>query len=432
VHSEKPAEGNKYNQNFRNRFCGCAQDYDPHEEKGTMFQCIGLGTVEDGGCGEDWWHPECLIGLSRDWNKKDAPAEEPQTGPPVTTNGESNGEANGDATFPDAPAEGVSMELPQIAESEVTNGIPGSNINGDITILDAPVEDEHIEDDPPLPPGFPEEESFEHFVCYKCVEAFPWIKRYAGTEGFLRAVYQKPELNALTEAAAEAGAPLPSTEETKPETVEAPAPPAASRKRKASEEPSESNPTDSSSIKRQRSSSNSPKDEAEHTSLAPPTCIYEKLPQPSTESISLFVKEDFRLHLCRCPNHFSLLTPHPALLEEEETYEPPISEPSLHDSNGGGSLGSRSLLDRGEAALSNIDRVRAIEGVMVYNHLREKVKGFLKPFAESGQAVGAEDIKAYFESLRGDAEGIKAMAAMRKDDEGSGGSGNSRKEQGGY
>ena len=45
---------------------------------------------------------------------------------------------------------------------------------------------------------------------------------------------------------------------------------------------------------------------------------------------------------------------------------------------------------------------------MVYNHLKDKVKSFLQPFAESGQAVGAEDIKAYFEKLRGDHEAINA------------------------
>ncbi|KAE9967277.1 hypothetical protein EG328_008303 [Venturia inaequalis] len=407
VHSEKPAEGNKYNQNFRNRFCGCAQDYDAHEEKGTMFQCIGLGTVEDGGCGEDWWHPECLIGLSRDWNKKDAPEEsaKPADSIAVATNGD---------TLPDAPV----LEAPHIAENGVTNG--------DAAIPDASVEDAHIDDDPPLPPGFPEEETFEHLVCYKCVEAFPWIKRHAGTEGFLPPVYQKNELNTPSEQSAEAGASIIPTEET---NVRSTVLPTESRKRKASDEPSDSNPTDSFTVKRQRSTSNPLKDSHEPTSTPISICLYEKLPQPSSEAFSLFVKEDFRLHLCRCPKHFPLLTPHPALLEEEETYEPPVSEPSLH---GGGSLGSRSLLDRGEAALSNMDRVKAIEGVMVYNHLREKVKGFLKPFAESGQAVGAEDIKAYFEKLRGDAEGIQAMAAMRKDDGGEGGSGDGRREQGGY
>lgn len=48
---------------------------------------------------------------------------------------------------------------------------------------------------------------------------------------------------------------------------------------------------------------------------------------------------------------------------------------------------------------------------MVYNQLRDKVKSFLQPFAESGQAVGAEDIKAYFEKLRGDDQAIKLAAA---------------------
>ena len=77
--------------------------------------------------------------------------------------------------------------------------------------------------------------------------------------------------------------------------------------------------------------------------------------------------------------------------------------------------------------------MRAIEGVMVYNHLKEKVKTFLQPFAESGQAVGAEDIKAYFEGLRGDEAG--KMAGGGNGDGGGGGGqeeGDQRREQGGY
>lgn len=73
---------------------------------------------------------------------------------------------------------------------------------------------------------------------------------------------------------------------------------------------------------------------------------------------------------------------------------------------------------------------------MVYNHLRDKVKSFLQPFAESGQAVGAEDIKAYFEKLRGDQEGIRQAAAANADGEGGGGDGGAegdgRREQSGY
>ncbi|KAL4944526.1 hypothetical protein BDV06DRAFT_220258, partial [Aspergillus oleicola] len=100
----------------------------------------------------------------------------------------------------------------------------------------------------------------------------------------------------------------------------------------------------------------------------------------------------------------------------EETYEPPLSE---NGDGAPGSTGTGSIYDRGEAALSNIDRVRAIEGAMVYNHLRDKVKDFLRPFAESGQAVGADDIKAYFEKLRGD-EGHIRDAKGKADAEGGG------------
>ena len=69
---------------------------------------------------------------------------------------------------------------------------------------------------------------------------------------------------------------------------------------------------------------------------------------------------------------------------------------------------------------------------MVYNHLKDKVKSFLKPFAESGEPVGAEHIKAYFEKLRGDAEAIRSAggAALVAGD-GSDGSGDNRREQSG-
>ena len=76
-----------------------------------------------------------------------------------------------------------------------------------------------------------------------------------------------------------------------------------------------------------------------------------------TGSFSMFLKEGFRERFCRCPSCYPTLSKYPQLLEEEESYEPPISESG---DGGGQSVGSGSLLDRGEAALSNVDRVRAI------------------------------------------------------------------------
>ena len=65
---------------------------------------------------------------------------------------------------------------------------------------------------------------------------------------------------------------------------------------------------------------------------------------------------------------------------------------------------------------------------MVYNHLKDKVKSFLQPFAETGQAVGAEDIKKYFEKLRGDDEAVKAAGAAAN---GASKDGDNRREQSG-
>lgn len=101
-----------------------------------MFQCLGLATEKDGGCGEDWWHPECVLGLGRNWLE-------------------------------------TMKIVPQIEDDS----------DPDNEELDEPAL--------PLPPGFPQEEDFEAFICYKCVNAAPWIKDYAGSPGFLLPVFHK-------------------------------------------------------------------------------------------------------------------------------------------------------------------------------------------------------------------------------------------------
>ncbi|KAK5256846.1 hypothetical protein LTR40_009974 [Exophiala xenobiotica] len=166
----------------------------------------------------------------------------------------------------------------------------------------------------------------------------------------------------------------------------------------------------------------------------------------------MFLTSSFRDELCHCPQCYPALIPHPQLVEEEDTYEPSLSDDASQDEDAnnshagsGTARSAASLLDRGEAALSTMDRVKAIEGVMVYNHLRDKVKEFLKPYAESGQAVSADDIKAYFEKLRGDETAIKEASGKPLDSAGhgsgggggdaadrDGGAGGNRKEQSGY
>ncbi|CAI7608970.1 unnamed protein product [Penicillium crustosum] len=366
VHSQKAAAGNAYNHNFRNQFCGCGEQYDAYSEKGTMYQCLGLGTVETGGCGEDWWHPECLIGLSRDWNKA-AP--------------KANGLGGGDATN-DVPAE----------------------------------DEEDI-----LPPGFPAEDDFDHLICFKCIDSNSWLKPYAGTPGFLPPVFREGGLKKASNVIDDLSVPATEPKETEPKEIEPKdhEKTEQSKKRKADDEGLiEGEPVtkrtkeEEASVEEQPSKAvkeEEPTKKESDASTKPFAPKHTELPKSTpVESFSLFALEDFHGQLCRCVECFPKLVPHPQLREEEDTYEPPMSDDG--EANGAASVGTGSIYDRGEAALNNMDRVRAIEGAMAYNHLRDKLKVFLQPFAESGQAVSAEDIKGYFEALRGDEQGIKDAA----------------------
>ncbi|RAK72803.1 putative metaphase-anaphase transition protein (Mlo2) [Aspergillus fijiensis CBS 313.89] len=436
VHSEEPHPGNKYNHNFQNKFCGCDEDYDPNQERGTMFQCLGVGTVETGGCGEDWWHPECLIGLSRDWYKNAKQQEKEKQ-------------------------EEVKAEDAVAAE----NGDDNNNNKSDEV-------DDDDDEETPLPPGFPEEADFDMFICYKCVDSNPWLKRYAGTTGFLPPVFKEGGLAkpiASEAKSAEATDKEPTTAEPiNPVTTSAQSEPTLnSKKRKADDngddddvepqptaepaakrikddETSESTGTNTDTVTAPATTNTaSPSSSSQPQPDQPNAPKHTTLPTtPPPQTFSLFLTETFRDNFCRCPDCYPhTLAAHPQLREEEEAYEPPVSEDGdHHHGDGARSTGTGSLLDRGEAALSNIDRVRAIEGAMVYNHLRDRVKEFLKPFAESGTAVSAEDIKAYFEKLRGDDQHIREAAAAGQassgggsgDGGGAGQDGDSRREQNGY
>ncbi|KAJ5768207.1 hypothetical protein N7533_000790 [Penicillium manginii] len=403
VHSQEASPNNKYNHNFRNRFCGCGEKYDPHQEKGTMFQCLGLGTVETGGCGEDWWHPECLIGLPRDWHK-----------------------ANG---------------VNGVAKTEPIEG-------GDATTDERALEEE---DETPLPPGFPAEDDFWQLICFKCLDSAPWLKKYAGTPGFLPPVFQNGGLEKKSAA----------VDETKDPKIEEQSEPPSEQKEQI-DNPKKRKAEDDIDIQEEPTAKKAKEEKREMKMKIQPTNLSPQIsksnnhtspqskknplhpqnqstppspPSAPTTSFSLFLQQDFHDHICRCAECYPHLAPYPQLREEEDTYEPPLSDDG--EANAAASTGTGSLLERGEAALSNVDRVRAIEGAMIYNHLRDKVKDFLKPFAESGQAVSAEDIKGYFEKLRGDEQGIQDAAGQAEAMGGNAGgegddAGDSRREQNGY
>ncbi|KAF7914952.1 hypothetical protein EAE99_010373 [Botrytis elliptica] len=398
VHSEAPELKNKYNHNFRNRFCGCGCDYDAYKEKGTMFQCLGLSGADEGGCGEDWWHPGCITGLGANWYEsmidKDSPKKSKR-------NNEGTLESITEVT------ESIAIEPIKDGTNEKSSEVQAPKSDA---AVDQEEDEEEEEEDPPLPPGFPDEDDFEGFICYKCVDANPWIKKYAGAPGFLSPVFKR------------SAAPSPESE-IPPKSTNFLAPSISeSRKRKSDDDNISISSSASKRIKSEEGERSVDKGFNGNDDSKPPACKLKALPKAIDGQISLFFTSDFRDHLCHCSDCFPALAKHPQLLEEEETYEPPVSEDG---DEGGSTVGSGSIYDRGESALKNVDRVRAIEGVMAYNHLKDKLKPFFQKFAESGQAISADDIKEHFAKIRGDEQAIKDAGEGAKADD-------NRKEQSGY
>ncbi|KAI1118497.1 hypothetical protein F5Y14DRAFT_446859 [Nemania sp. NC0429] len=391
VHSEQPDPDNRYTQNFRNRFCCCSIDYKPNEQMGTMFQCLGLGTIETGGCGEEWYHPGCLVGQGPKWYEKQSTQNQ---------------------NLPKASSDHVLAPIPEDPAAESGNGLPTNDT--DAVGEDEEGEGEGEDADVPLPGGFPSDGDFDFLLCYKCVEAHPWIKRYVGTPGFLPPVY-------LRRPHDEAGE-LSSAKKRRPEGDDSDDADGRPSKRIKADpstegEGSASDPLDSNHVPMKMKEGEDGKDAALSKT---PECKLTSLPPAPNGVFSVFLKGDFRDHFCHCPACFPNLKPHPQLLEQEEEYEPSVSEAS----DDGSTHGSGSLYERGESALKNVDRVRAIEGVMAYNSLKEKLKPFFQQFADSGKAIGAEDIKQYFAKLRGDDQAIKEAGTTAVEDY--------RREQSGY
>lgn len=365
-----------------------------------MFQCLGLGTAEEGGCGEDWWHPGCIVGMGPEWFEQMA------------------------RTLKKPKNEGLLESITEVAEAAV-EAPNGEEANGIDNPTETVPDEEEEDDDPPPPPGFPEEDDFDGFICYKCVDANPWIKRYADTKGFLGPVFKRsaapsPEKGLLAKAEEAMSSNLLAVSSNL----------LNSKKRKADDDEESEASGPSKRVKGEtpdpvaKTTSTETAETSEKPAIETPTCKYDVLPPPPTGQFSLFFKSDFRTHLCRCPSHFPHLKPHPQLLDEEEIYEPELSE-SGGDGDGASTAGSGSIYDRGESALKNVDRVKAIEGVMAYNHLKDKLTPFFKQFAESGKAISAEDIKAHFAKMRGDEEAIKAAGEGAK-------VGDNRREQSGF
>ncbi|RPB22683.1 hypothetical protein L211DRAFT_826602 [Terfezia boudieri ATCC MYA-4762] len=454
ITNDTSAETNKYCHNYQGRFCACDRDYDVAKETGTMYQCL-LGDA----CNEDWFHDVCIVGEKYPEDIEDEPVKMENGAP-----GPSEVEVKVDKPIEDAKHEtlteegsvinGITKEATAGTTTEATsNGTTSAPANRDsqaAPALAGDEEDEYDDDEPP--PGFPASSTFTNFICWLCVAKNPWLRNYAGTPGFLPAVVKKDAIlsppvestttitvtTTITTTIETSTTITPQHEHASPSSDQLP-----SKKRKASDDGNfNSSIIDVPALKRvNKNPSPEPTETTTNGSSSHPTTTKSAItttitpetfpapsPIPPTSPVSLFLTSPPHTlpptTFCRCPIHLPLLAPFPILTstEEEPSYEPPLSRSASPTGS------HHSILDMGERVLSTMDRVKAIEGVMAYNHMKEKVREFLKPFAEGGGVVGAEDVRAYFEKLRGEGNG-----GGKWNDGGSGsGSGSNRKEQPGY
>lgn len=84
----------------------------------------------------------------------------------------------------------------------------------------------------------------------------------------------------------------------------------------------------------------------------------------------------------------------PHLIRDDPIYEPPEDE---DDDNS-------SIYDMGTRAINSLPREKAIEGVQVYETIKNRLKDFLTPFAQDGKIVNKEDIESFFAQLKKDKE----------------------------
>ncbi|TFK70227.1 hypothetical protein BDN72DRAFT_819113 [Pluteus cervinus] len=231
-----------------------------------------------------------------------------------------------------------------------------------------------------LPPALVSSLDYEAFVCGSCVTKIPILRKSAGCHGFI-IVYRESLDEEWIRLGDSANGPV------DVENLEEQ--PMTGSKRRLSTppegEPNGKRPRPSSPI-------------ASANCLAPPpnpvaqTILSNTEDPNATTSLGtgdLFLTEGFRERWCHCNECSAILSAHPYLLKEEDTYEPPEDPDS-----------ALSFEELGLRALSRIPRDRAIDGIHAFNQMRDRLVNYLRPFAQQGKTVNESDVTEFFDSLQ--------------------------------
>ena len=171
----------------------------------------------------------------------------------------------------------------------------------------------------------PDQDDFDAFVCQDCVGKNVWLGRYVAIkEGFLSTLETYPEIqvdvekvdvSATHDIPASSGSRLPETIPAETASIHRTETSSATTavKRSLSTEPETSEP----------SSKRVKVETVDEDNDSSDQCKWSALPVPPKTLFALFLKEDFRDHLCRCLACETLrLRNLPMISTEEETYEP--------------------------------------------------------------------------------------------------------------
>ncbi|TIB17372.1 hypothetical protein E3P89_00041 [Wallemia ichthyophaga] len=237
---------------------------------------------------------------------------------------------------------------------------------------------------------------FDTFVCSECVltRDLDLLRRYAGTPGFV-----------LLETMEGGGSQVDDSKTSdERDTGDSAIPLKFSNKREHSQEATQ----EESEAKRVKMDEQGEQGEQEKQAaiptLATQQChapkpqhasqqLIEKLranppPRPPSKAAraDMFLLHGWREKWCKCASCLKELSQHPWMISEEATYEPAEEEQP-----------EKTLLELGTEALNSLPREKALDGVKAYEKMSSSVKDFLKPFAQSGRTVEAEDVNGFFQ-----------------------------------
>ncbi|GAA5835618.1 hypothetical protein JCM11251_002978 [Rhodosporidiobolus azoricus] len=332
---------NRYDANFRGEFCFCGAPYDPQTESDTMYQCIVC---------EDWVHHACVFGKHVD-DDEEAPLKQDDFDQFVCERC-----VKGDA--------GVRKIMERWAGVEGSGVMMVSKDNKVVGRALLPPDDDDEEDQPDEEAKKTENEG---------VGSVSEVKRKAEDDAG-----QPPAKKVKNDRDEDAASTTLTSSASSSSSIATLTSASAFQPSSAALTSTVSSSATSSPVK---------------TCRAPPILPHGESPLAKQEKegtrTNVFLEEGWMMRWCRCSQCLPLFIDYPYMLDEEDVYEPP-EDPDAH----------KSTFDLGLEQLMRMPRQQALDSVVAFNGLSDRLRAYLRPLADGGVSVSKELIDQFFEQER--------------------------------